>query len=68
MRVQVEHGTVGDRNGEKYLALDRVTEQMATPQRQDHNRDVTTPGLKSPPEQMARTHMLSGANQGLFLY
>lgn len=57
MRVQVEHGTVGDRNREKYLALDRATEQMATPQRQDHNRDVTTLGLKSPPEHKGtRTH------------
>lgn len=50
MRVQVEHGTVGNRNREKYLALERATEQMATPRRQDHNRDVTTLGLKSPPE------------------
>lgn len=57
MRVQVKHGTVGDRNREKYLALDRATEQMATPQRQDHNRDVTTLGLKSPPEHKGtRTH------------
>lgn len=57
MRAQVEHGTVGDRNREKYLVLDRATEQMATPQRQDHNRDVTTLGLKSPPEHKGtRTH------------
>lgn len=57
MRVQVEDGTVGDRNREKYLALDRATEQMATPRRQDHNRDVTTLGLKSPPEHKGRrTH------------
>lgn len=32
------------------VVLDHTTEQMATPQREDHNRDITTLRLKSPLE------------------
>lgn len=50
--------------------LDRATEQMATPQREDHNGDITTLGLKSPLKNArpTRTHTrtLSGKGQGLF--
>lgn len=65
MRAQVEQGTVGDRNREKCLVLDRAAEQMATPQRQDHNRDVTTLGLKSPPE---HSHTCSVAQIKVFFF
>ena len=34
--------------------LDQATEQMATPQRADHNGDITTLRLKSP---LKHTHM-----------
>lgn len=34
----------------KCRGLDRAREQMDTPRRRDHNRDVTTLGLKSPLE------------------
>lgn len=43
-------GPVGDRNREKCHVLDQASEQMDTPQRRGHNRDVTTLGLKSPQE------------------
>lgn len=38
--------------------LDQAAEQMATPQREDHNGDITTLGLKSPLKNAsARTHI-----------
>lgn len=55
--------------------LDRATEQMATPQREDHDGDITTLGLKSPLKNArecthtpTHTRTLSGKGQGLFFF
>lgn len=49
-----------ERKRKRCVVLDHTTEQMATPQREDYNRDITTARLKSPLEDTrtgAHTHI-----------
>lgn len=53
-----------ERKRKRCVVLDHTTEQMATPQREDYNRDITTLRLKSPLEDTrtgAHTHIYGGS-------